>query len=164
MVATMLPPTLGIGLDHLLQAGGLGVDHVIGQHHREGLVADQVARAPDRVTEAAPFLLADVGDAAARHVGLLEEVEQRRLLAVDEGLLQLGRAVEVVLEGVLAAGGHEDELLDPGFARLVDRVLDQRTVDQRKDFLRNRLGGRQEPRAETGNRKHRLCDLGLGQN
>ena len=150
---------LRVGLDHLLEAGGLGVDHVVGQHHREGLVADQVARAPDRVAEAAALLLADVGDAAARHVGLLEELEQRGLLAVDERLLELGGAVEIVLERALAARGDEDELLDAGGARLVDRVLDQRPVDQRQDFLRHRLGGRQEPRPETGDRQHRLGDL-----
>ena len=93
-----------------MQAGGLGLDHVVGQHDREGLVADQVAGAPDRVAEAAALLLADVGDGAALHVGLLQHVEERGLAALLQRRLELGGAVEIVLERALAARGDEDEL------------------------------------------------------
>jgi hypothetical protein len=77
----------GIGLDHLLEAGLLGVDHVVGQDHREGLVADQAAGAPHRMAEAATLLLADIGDMAARHVGLAQQVDERVLPAVAQRLL-----------------------------------------------------------------------------
>ena len=50
----------------------------------------------------------------------------------------------------LAAAGDHAELLDPGRARLLDRVLDQRLVHDRQHFLGHRLGGRQEARAEAG--------------
>ena len=53
----------------------------------------------------------------------------------------------------LVAAGDEDEMLDAGFARLVDRVLDQRPVDDRQHLLGHRLGGRQEPGAEAGDRE-----------
>ena len=54
----------------------------------------------------------------------------------------------------LVAAGDEDEMLDAGFARLVDDILDDRPVDDRQHFLRNGLGGGQEPRSETGNREY----------
>ena len=54
-------------LDHLLEAGDFGVDHVIGQEHGEGLVAYQFARHQHGVAEAESFFLADVGD--VNHVG-----------------------------------------------------------------------------------------------
>ena len=69
-------------------------------------------------------------------------------------MLELELLVEVVLDDALVATGDEDEVLDPGFARLVDRVLDQRPVDDRQHFLGHGLGGRQEAGAETRNRKH----------
>jgi hypothetical protein len=37
-------------------------------------------------------------------------------------------------------------------------VLDQRAVDHREHLLGHRLGGREEPRAETGDGKDRFAD------
>ena len=50
----------------------------------------------------------------------------------------------------LAAPGDENHLLDPRLARLVDRILDQRSIDDREQFLRDRLGRREEAGAEPG--------------
>ena len=72
--------------------------------------------------------------------------------------LQLELAVEVVLQHALAAGGDENELIDPGGARLVDHVLDERPVDQGEHFLGHRLGGGQEPGAETGDGQDGFAD------
>jgi hypothetical protein len=69
---------LGIGLDHLLEAGLGGRDHVVGQDHREGLVADEALRAPDRVPEAKRLVLADVGDGARVHVRVVQHLEEAR--------------------------------------------------------------------------------------
>ena len=57
-----------------------------------------------------------------------------------------------------AAPGDEDHLLDPRLARFVDRILDQRPVDDRQHLLGHRLGRRQQPGAEPGDREHRLAD------
>src|SRR3546814_15757273 len=62
----------------------------------------------------------------------------------------------MVLDRGLAAAGDEDQLLDPGVARLVDRILDERLVDDRQHFLRHRLGGRQEPGPEATDGEDRL--------
>ena len=43
---------LVVDLDHLRQAAGLGLHDHVGQKHGEGLVADDLARAPDGVAEA----------------------------------------------------------------------------------------------------------------
>ena len=50
---------LGFGenIHQLPDAGGLGIDKVIGQHDSKGLVPDQVASAKHRVTQAQRFLL-----------------------------------------------------------------------------------------------------------
>ena len=62
----------------------------------------------------------------------------------------------------LAAAGDEDHLLDPRLARLVDRVLDQRPVDDRQHFLGDRLGRGKETGAETGDGKHGFADRFAG--
>ena len=64
----------------------------------------------------------------------------------------------MILDHRLAPSGDEDEMLDAGRLRLVDDVLHHRPVDDRQHFLRHRLGGGQEPRAETGDGKDGFAD------
>ena len=71
---------------------------------------------------------------------------------------ELEGMVEIIDERRFAAAGDEDQLLDPRLARLVDRILDQRPVDDRDHLLGNALGGREQAGAETGDREHRLAD------
>ena len=68
-----------------------------------------VPGAPDRVAEAAAFLLADIGDAPLS-MSVCFSRSSRCCLLPSCRLLELGGAVEVVLERALAARGHEDEL------------------------------------------------------
>src|SRR5258708_3546100 len=56
----------------------------------------------------------------------------------------------MVLDHALVAASDEDEVLDAGLPRFIDHVLDQRTIDHRQHFLRHRLRGGQEGRAEGG--------------
>ena len=70
-------------------------------------------------------------------------------------MLELILLIEMVLDDALVTAGDEDEMLDPGLARLIDRILDQRPVNDRQHFLGHGLGGRQEACAEPGNGKHR---------
>src|SRR3546814_1643895 len=55
----------------------------------------------------------------------------------------------MILDGLLAATGDEDEFLDAGGPGLFHRILDQRLVDDRQLLLRHRLGRRQKPGAEA---------------
>src|SRR3546814_12255627 len=64
--------------------------------------------------------------------------------------------MEMAFDRGLAATGHKDQLPDPGVARLVDRILDERLVDDRQHFLRHRLGGRQEPGPDATDGEDRL--------
>ena len=56
-----------------------------------------------------------------------------RLLEV---VLELEVAVEVVLDGALAATGDDEDVVDAGAHGLLDHVLDGRLVDDRQHLLR----------------------------
>ena len=133
------------------------IDHVVGQDDRERLVADEVLGHEHRVAEAELLLLADVGDLrqVADLADLAEHLDVALLL---EQVLELVGQVEVVLDGALLAGGDDDDLLDPGGDGLLDRVLDDRLVDQRQHLLGLRLGGRQEACAPPGGGEDSLAN------
>jgi hypothetical protein len=65
--------------------------------------------------------------------------------------------VEMILDRALAAPGDEDHLLDPRLQRLIDRILDQRPVDDRQHLLGHRLGGGQETRAKAPDGEYGLA-------
>ena len=71
---------------------------------------------------------------------------------------QFERDVEMFDDRGLAAAGHEDHLLDPRLPCFVHRILDERAVDDRQQFLRNGLGRRKEPRAQPGDGKDGFFD------
>ena len=128
-----------IGLDHLREAARRAVHQLVGQKHRERLVSDDVAGAPDRVTKAERLLLPNADHLAKIGIGGSEHVEA--LAFVVQRGLEFERLVEIVDQRRLAAAGDEDQLLDARLARLVDRILDQRTIDDRDHFLGDGLGG-----------------------
>src|SRR5207237_7564249 len=81
-----------------------------------------------------------------------------RLAARHHRRFQLEGRVEMILERAFAAAGDEDHLLDPGLARLLYRILDERLVDDRKHLLRHRLGGGQDARPQAGDGEDGLAD------
>jgi hypothetical protein len=85
------------------------------------------------------------------HVGDVPDQLQLVLVAlVGEQLLELHRAVEVVLDGLLAPAGDDQDVLDPGPDRLLDHVLDRWLVDQREHLLGQGLGRREETGPQPG--------------
>jgi hypothetical protein len=151
MTATILPPvqasTISFHADH----------QIIGEQDRERLVADEMASAPDRMAEAKRSLLPGIGDLAGGRDRGLELVEQFVLAALAQGRLDLEGGVEMILDRVLGAPGHEIELVDAGGLGLFHRILDQRLVDDRQHLFRHRLGRRQKAGAEPRHREHRLA-------
>ena len=98
----------------------------------------------------------------ASSVGLRTQRQVVGLAALLEQRLELGGAIEVVLDRRLAARGDEDDLLDARRHALLDDDLDAGHVDQRQHLLRHRLGRRQEPRSKSRHRQHCLAPSFLG--
>ena len=130
-----------------------------GSKQRERLVADQFARAPHRMAEPQRLLLAGEAGLAGQRLQPLQLRKLVVLAALGQRVVELELDVEMVLDDRLVAAGHEDEMLDAGLARLVDDILDDRTVDDRQHLLRHRLRRRQKPRPQTCDRKYCLADF-----
>ena len=91
------PVGLVVRVDELADAGPLADHHVVGQDHRERLVADQLLGHQHRVAQAQLLLLAHVADLG--HVADLADAAQHLDVAlVLEQLLELVGVVEVVLD------------------------------------------------------------------
>ncbi len=156
-----MPPNSVVGLDALGEAAPAArplLCHHVGEQHGEGLVADDLAGAPDRVAEAERRLLAgEAGRPGGRQVGHQGRVFGA-LAAPLQRVLELVGRIEMILDDALVAAGDENEMLDPRLARLVDDVLQDRPVDDGQHLLGDRLGRRQEAGAEAGDGKHGLAD------
>ena len=148
---------LVIGVDQLADARPIADHDIVGQDDRERLVADQVLGHQDGVTETELLLLADVGDLGeiADRADLPQHLDVALLL---EQVLELVGEVEVVLDRPLLAGGDDDHLLDAGRHGLLDRVLDDRLVDEREHLLGLGLRRRQETGAPTCGREDGLSN------
>ena len=75
-----------------------------------------------------------------------------------EKALELDVDVEMVLDGVLAAAGDDDDVVDAGLDRFLDAVLNNRLVDEREHFLRLCFGRGKESGAEAGGREDDFAD------
>src|SRR3984957_18205633 len=128
-------------------------DH-IRQQDREGLAADDFARAPDGVAEAEGRLLAgEAGRAGGGKIGH-ERVVFGFFPASLERVFELVGIVEMILDDAFVAAGHEDKMLDSRLARFIHHVLKNRPVDDGQHLLWDRLGRGQKPRTETGDGQH----------
>src|SRR5690606_9619044 len=85
---------------------------------------------------------------------LAQLIERCGLAAFLQRRFELELAIEMILDDTLVAAGDENEMLDAGFARFIDGVLDERSVDDRQHFLGHGLGGRQKSGSEAGNGKY----------
>jgi len=119
---------------------------------------DEFARAPHGVAQAERLLLTGEARAAGARQIVVEALKFACLAAGGEHLLELKLPVEVVLDHALVAAGDEDEMLDAGFHRFVDHMLDQWAVDHGQHLLRHGLGRRQETGAKPRHGEHRLAD------
>ena len=84
--------------------------------------------------------------------GFARLLEFARLAALLQGGLELVGRIEMILQRTLVAAGDENELLDAGCQAFLDRILDERPVDDREHLLRHGLGGGQKAGTQTGNR------------
>ena len=119
-----------IGLDHLLQARRVGQ-----RPDRRPAARRRARRRPGSRAHQTAWPRPSgscwrmIGDVAGVGSSAVERASARRACRAPRASHRARRLVEMVLDRALAAAGDEDELLDPGRARLLDRVLDQRLVD-----------------------------------
>ena len=145
-------------IHHLFETGHLGIDDVVGQEDREGLVAHQFARGEHGVAQAQRLFLAHIGD--VDQVGnLADDLQQVGLAALLQHFFQFVADVEVVFDGLFAASGDDDDLIAAGRDRLFDAVLDDGLVHQRQHLFGLRLGGGQKPGAQTGSGKNGFANF-----
>ena len=104
------------------------------------------------------LLAGEAGRAGGRQVGQ-EGFQLVDLVALAQRVVEFVGEVEMVLDHGLVAAGDEDEMLDAGGARLVDDMLDDRPVDDGQHLLGDRLGRRQETRAQPGDGEDGLADF-----
>jgi hypothetical protein len=83
-----------------------------------------------------------------------QRVEQFLLALRLQYRLELGVAVEMILDGALGTSGDEDQGVGAGGERLVDRILNERLIDDRQHFLRAGLGDGEKSRAASRNGEH----------
>ena len=110
-------------LDQLREPAHLAADDVVGQDHREGLVADEVRGAGHGVPQSQRLILAHVGNFSAGHACAAHGFERVPLAGRLETRLQIWRVVEEVAQRRLAARGHEYEVLDARCAGLLYGVV-----------------------------------------
>ena len=120
-------------IDQLARSrAGAGNDDVA-QEHGERLVADQFAGGEHGVAESERFFLARVAELDR----LADRTHQFGLVLLAlalEKALELGGGIEMVFDGVLAAAGDDDDVVDAGGDALLDDVLDERLIDDRAAF------------------------------
>ena len=107
------------------------------------------------------FGLADVNAGHARRDDITNGGEQFVLAGLRERALELGIGIEVIFDRSLGCPGYEDQLGRTCGDGLLDRVLDQRLVDDGEHFLGTRLGCRQKTGAPACHRKYG-CSYSLG--
>src|SRR5580704_6457672 len=144
--------------DHLRETAWIVLHQHIRQKKREGLMPDELARAPHRMPQPERQLLAGKARRARSRQIPRQEIEIVMTLAFGERVLQLELAVEMILDDGLVAAGDEDEMLDPRLSGLVHDMLNQRPVHDRQHLLRHGLGCGQKSRPQARDREDGFSD------
>ena len=69
-------------------------------------------------------------------------------------MLKLICNVEMILDRAFAATRDKDHLFNTGLTRLIDRILDERAIDNRQHLFGNGLCRWEETRAQASDRKY----------
>ena len=144
-------------LDHRPHRGHGAVDELVGQEHRERLVADQRTRAQHGVAESQRLRLAHVAERQVPRNQRLQLRERRALAGARKLRLELVGLVEMVLDRALGAARDEDHVGDARGRGFLDGVLDERLVDDRQQLLGTGFRRRKKAGAEPRDGKHGLA-------
>ncbi len=147
-----------VGPDELGADGVFAVDDVIAIDDHEGIVAGEGLGHAHGVAEAQSLMLThkvDVGQ-----IGDAEALFQHFLLAGNGELgLQLGAAVEVILNDVLIPAHDDEDIGDAGMDGLFHQILDGGLVHDGEHSLGHRFGSGQHAGAKTGGGNDCLGDF-----
>ena len=146
---------------HLLEAGLLGVDEVVGEVHEERRIAHRGLGAQHGVAQAQRRGLADVdaGGVGGQHA--LEHLEQIALALLQQQVFEFAIGIEVIFDGALGRTGDEHQAPRTGCQRLFHRILNEWLVDDGQHLFGAGLGGRQESGSSSGDRKNGNVDAAL---
>src|SRR5277367_110610 len=140
-------------VNHLLEDRWVRINHVIRQQYSERLVSDQFTRGERSMAESEGFFLADVGD--VNHVrNRAHDLQQVEFLTLFQHFFQLVADVKMVLNGLLATAGDDDDLVASRGHGLFHAILNNGFVHQWEHFFRLRFGGGQKAGAQSGGRKY----------
>ena len=145
-------------IDHLLETGHFGINHVVGQDDSEGFVADKFLGAENGVSQAERFALADIAD-ARKCRDAARDGEQFFFPAALQRGVEFEAVVEMVFHGAFAASGDDDDVLDAGGHRFFNSVLDDGLVDKSQHLFGYDFGGGEKASAEAASRKDHLAYL-----
>src|SRR3989441_191701 len=147
-----------VDVDKLLGRGIRVGDQHVTEQNRERFVADKVASNENGVAKPERLLLPRVAELQhvadfSNHLGLVF------FPFFFKKSLERGRRIEMILDGILAFAGDDNDVLDSRRDALFRDVLNLRLVDDGEHLFGLRLGGGQKARAEAGGREDRLSNF-----
>ncbi len=153
-----------VDINKLFGGGVFARDQHVAEKHCERFIAHQIFGDQDGVAEAKRFLLAGVAD--LNHVGdAADEFGLFVFALLFEELFEHGRAIEVILDGVLPLSSDDDDVFDAGGDAFFGDVLNLRLVHDGEHFLGLSFGGGKETCAESGSGQNGFANfLVVGRN
>ena len=133
-------------LEHARANVVVGHDDVA-QEHEERLIGGFLGRAMNRVAQAQRLVLVNIGNVEVANTLDLVGVSIFAAGAQRCHELRIGR--EVLLDGLLVAAVHDNDLVGARRQAFFDHVLNNGAVDHEQHFFRLSLGGGKEARAHA---------------
>src|SRR5206468_1265597 len=99
--------------------------------------SNKVAGAPYRMAKAERSLLSGIRDLTGGREPSSDFGEQLSFASLSQRGLELETDIEIIFKCALRASGHKKELLDPRRLGFLNRVVDQRLVDDRQHLFRH---------------------------
>jgi hypothetical protein len=110
------------------------------------------------MTKTQRFLLPREARATGKRCILFQPCEISIAAALLKCRIQFKDVIEMIFDRAFAASGDKDEMFNTRRARFFNNMLNDRLIDDRQHFFRDRFRGGQKPRAETSDGEDGLAD------
>lgn len=134
--------------------GDIRIHKVVGKDHGKRFVPDNRTGTQNGVPETERPRLANVEAGNPGWDDVSKRFEKLRFALLLKLALEFEAIVEMVFDGALGAARDEDHFGDAGRRCFLNRVLDQRLVDDGKHFFGHGLGGWQKTGTQTVDGKY----------